>query len=207
MPDGFQAEPPRWSSDEPRAYERYSEVNFRKPEKQAAGVPWAIIAVAAAFISVGLIAALVFGLFLYGGKSASSTFMAVAAPSTAPVRVIKLPDEVKEIQGTWIATALTINGQEAANDDVAKVKLTMDAEGFRMVLPTTQRKGDWVTKLDRLKEIDFRINGEVDMRAICEINGDTLTMCLSQDGGPRPTDFTAKKDSKHILLFLKREEP
>jgi len=119
--------------------------------------------------------------------------------------------EVDQLQGTWIATAVTINGEDAKDDDVAKVRLTMDKEGFKLVLPTTQKKGrNWATGFltpEGNKGILFLPGGDDDMRGICEIDGDTLKVCITALSDKWPDDFTAKKDSKRTLLVLKRKEP
>jgi len=202
MPDGFQAEPPRWSSEPPSAY-RYSEVNLRKPDKQAPGVRWAIIAVAAAFLSVGLIGVFIFALLL-----PSTAPVTVIPPSTAPFRVITPPDAMKALKGTWIATAATIDGEEATDDNVAKIKLTMDSEGFKMVLPTTQKEGTWETGfVNNPKGILFVGSDDETRRAIYDIDGDTLNLCIGSIPNKWPDDFTAEKGSKRILLVLKRKEP
>jgi len=220
MPDSFQAEPPRWSSERPSAYEAYSEVNLRKPEKQTAWVRRVTISVAAALVSGVLMAAVVLGVVLFSGKRPTPVTVAASLGGSvsAPPPAVVLPGdaEVAAFRGTWIATAVTIDGDKATDDEVAKVKLTMDLTGFTLVLPTTHKQGptwtirtELTTKLraTNLKKIDFLANDGSTLEAIYEINGDTLKLCLSQDDGPRPTDFAAKKDSKRILLILKRQEP
>lgn len=47
---------------------------------------------------------------------------------------------------------------------------------------------------------------EVEMLGIYELKGDTLTVCLSDDG-TRPTEFAAKKGGATGLLVLKKVEP
>jgi len=183
---------------------------------------WAIIAVVAAFLSVGLIGLFIFALLL-PSTAPSPAAVAVATPAPPGLLPPAPPSvedkEVDPLQGTWIATAVTINGEAATDDDVAKVKLTMDLTGFKLVLPTTEKKGaSWTIKADlkpNLKgnldittnKIDFLVNDGSTLEAIYEINGDAMKLCLSQDGGPRPTDFASKKDSQRTLVVLKRKEP
>lgn len=210
MPDGFQAEPPRWSPDQAGDYHRYSEVNLRKPEKQATGGWWIIIALVAGSLSVGLIAVLAFGLFLFNAPSPPvpvAAAVAVSAPPPAAVPAANA-EEVRLLEGTWIATAMTANGEAAADDDLAKIKLTMGEAGFRMVLPTATKRGEWEVDLNASpKEIDFVVDDRPDMLAVYDLAGDTLRICMSQQGEPRPNDFTAKKGSGRTLLVLKRQGP
>ena len=36
------------------------------------------------------------------------------------------------------------------------------------------------------------------------VDGDTLKLCLATKGGPRPTEFVAKKGTDHLLIVLRR---
>jgi len=106
---------------------------------------------------------------------------------------------------------VTINGEAAPDEEVAKVKLTMDKEGFKMVLPTTQIKGrNWATGFvtpEGNKGVLFLPGGDDDMRGIYEIDGDILKVCITALSDKWPEELTAKKDSKRTLLVFKRKEP
>jgi len=212
MPDDFQAKPPRWSQEPPPAYERYSEVNLRKQETPRSGATWLVIV--AALIGAGLIAAGLFG--LWTGAPMSPAMPATMAAVAAPPPIVNLGDEdVAALEGTWVATAVTIDGDQAAADDVAKVRLAIDRKGFELILPKTQRQGNsWTIKSEidprvgrkSTNQIDLVIEGGSRLEGIYEIEGDTMKLCLSQQDEPRPTRFTSDVGSKRILLRLKREE-
>jgi peptidyl-prolyl cis-trans isomerase B (cyclophilin B) len=224
MPDGFQAEPPRWSSERPSAYERFSEVNLRKPDRPPSGSgPWVIVAVVAAVIGVGLSAFVAFGLALHRGRSA--TFVTVSAPVTAPAMapvpvavpaVVPVPAvapvpaaDANALQSTWTATAVVVNGEEAPDEDLAKIKLTMDELEFNLVLPSGPQKGAWeLDSRNNPKELDFIVDGVRRLRAIYELEEDRLKICmtLSPDDG-RPGNFTSSKGSRRVLVHLKRINP
>jgi uncharacterized protein (TIGR03067 family) len=205
MPDNFQAEPARWSSQQLPAFDRHAEINIRKQEKRI--VRRVIISVSGV-----LMAGVVLGLLIYKGKTTHAT---VAASSSGPVSIPE--EEVRRLEGTWVATAATINGEEATDNEVAKIKLIMGKDGFRMVLPTNQKEGDcWITGCrtpNGIKGILFlaRVPTGGDfvpgMRAIYERDGDFLKMCITGLSDKWPDDFTATKDSKRTLLILKRKEP
>lgn len=210
MPDGFQADPPRRSSERGGGYHRYSEVNLRRPDRQASGGSWIIIAVIAAFLSVGLIAFLGVGLFVYHATAFAPT------ATVAPTPAVAVDADVAALRGTWIATAVTIDGDKATNDDALKVKLAMEPNGFRLDLPTTQKQGDsWTIKADFkpdadggrvIKKIVFLINDGSTIEAIYEVGRDIMRICMSQNGEPPPTDFSAEKGSGRTLLSLKWKE-
>jgi hypothetical protein len=127
MPEEFQAEPPRWSPERPSAsaHDRYAEVNFRKPEKKAGGSGFLLV------LAVGLIALISLGLISLMGQP--PTFVAVVPPSTTP----SPPSKLNALAGTWIATAITIDGEEATEDDLAKTKVIIEGNYVQMFLPTS----------------------------------------------------------------------
>jgi uncharacterized protein (TIGR03067 family) len=215
MPDGFQAEPPRWSAERPSAYDRFAEVNLRRPDGQGSGRWWLIGGIAATMVSVALIAALL-GLLMWE-----------SAPSPPPARPVppfafkmeetefvprtpggpgpfEAPDE-ELLKGTWIATAVTINGEAAPEEVLARVQVILGQDRFRMVLPDAEKEGKiWVAPIVTAKGMDgILFLGDTDMRAIYELEGDTLKLCVADE---YPDDFTARKGSNRILLDLKRAE-
>jgi len=174
-----------------------------------------IIALVAAFVGVGLIGLLMFALLTPSPQSPPPPPVAVAVEAAPPAFPPPAPapaenKEVDQLHGTWVATAVTIDGEAATDEEVAKVKLTMDKEGFKLVLPTTQREGrNWATGFvtpKGIKGILFLPGGDDDMRGIYEVDGDTLKVCLTALSDKWPDDFTAKKGSKRTLLVLKRNE-
>jgi len=219
MPDNFQAEPPRWSSERPPGYDRYSEVNLRKPERHVSGVPWTLILVGTAFISAVVVAVAAVALFFYAGTKPPTVALAPApapgGPPPVPVVVMGEAD-IAALEGTWVATAATIDGSKVGDEDVVKAKLTMNRAGFKLVLPTTQKQGDsWTIKGEMkqdanggrlVRKIDFQVDDGSTLEAIYEINDWTMKLCLSQNGRPRPTDFTAKKKGCTFLVLKRQGE-
>ena len=56
-----------------------------------------------------------------------------------------------------------------------------------------------------VKQVDFRGDGFAGVKkGIWKVDADTLTLCESEAGGERPTDYTAPTGSKRQLLILKR---
>jgi uncharacterized protein (TIGR03067 family) len=222
MPDGFQAEPPRWSASGPTSYDRYADVNLRRPEKQTSGVPWALIAVLLAALSVVLIG----GLLYFSAMPVSSGFTVVAAPVSTTVAVAERKVEPAEklaapLQGSWTAVAVVRDGALAKQEDVARVQLTLNQDGFQMVLPDGTRKqgATWTPAIeveDPLPgkpevistQIEFRDDDGKKLQTIFQLEDDVLKLCWSLDEDAAcPTDLTAKKGSRRMLLILQRQKP
>jgi uncharacterized protein (TIGR03067 family) len=208
MADNFRAQPPQWSPEPRSPYEHYSEVNFRRPDRPHPTNWWLIVAVVAGVLSVGLIAATSLVLFVFAGRSSTATF---AVPATMPMVAGPVPPAAPKppaeiaAKGTWIAAAMMVDGKEAGDDELAKVKLTIDDDAFTMILPEARHQGVYRVVLDG--QIDFTCFGEVpDLAAIYELNGDRLKLCFLP-APRRPTDFSAEKGSQRTLLVLKREDP
>jgi uncharacterized protein (TIGR03067 family) len=119
-------------------------------------------------------------------------------------------DEEKELEvlnGTWLATCVTIDGKVVNADDLQEWELTLIAEThrFRLREPNTIRDG--VFKISALgrKRIDFATGLPMfSAQGIYFLNGGTLTICFAET--ERPTEFTAPKGSRRTLLVLKRGE-
>jgi uncharacterized protein (TIGR03067 family) len=217
MPDGFQAEPPRWSAERPSAYDRFAEVNLRRPDGQGAGSWWLIGGIAATLVSVALIAVLL-GLLMWeaapippSSPPAPVVFTTVDFPVRTPGAPgpfgadAALNPEEELLKGNWTATAVIINGEAVPDEVLARVQLFLGPNRFRMVLPNAEAEGKiWVAPILTAKGMEgILFLGDTDVRAIYELDGDTLKMCLSDE---YPDDFTARKGSKRVLLELRRSE-
>jgi uncharacterized protein (TIGR03067 family) len=214
MPDEFQAEPSRRSSNGPSVYDRFAVVNFRKPENNATTLRWARLI--AAMLGGGMIALVLFGVLSENEPSTPPSKLPAIASSSPLMQidrgdfVLIKAEEKKPFQGTWIATALSINGENATDEEVAKVILTIAKDTYTLALPSEQHSGrlesDQSTKP---KAMDFIAAGPAERSALAiySIDGDTLTICMKssaddQDEGARPTEFTSKRGV--TLLVLKR---
>jgi uncharacterized protein (TIGR03067 family) len=123
--------------------------------------------------------------------------------------------ELKRLEGTWTATALTYNGKDkfangqsfqfvikgneaviTGNDKVkkeyAKIQLKLD--------PTTKPK-----------IVDITVTGGVQkdaaLEGIYELKEDEFKICVRVFGLERPTKFESPEGSSIALLVLKREKP
>src|SRR5262249_4506728 len=114
--------------------------------------------------------------------------------------------EMKKLEGTWTVVTQEREGSPVKNSKgtftFAKSKLTIRWD-------KDEEKGGKV-KLDPTKspkEMDIVADtpdGEVKLKGIYQIKGDSLKMCIDQKGGKRPTNFTTKAGTGQILIVLKR---
>jgi uncharacterized protein (TIGR03067 family) len=125
----------------------------------------------------------------------------------APGPTVSIENELRALIGSWTATSLVVGGENATEDDVAQVKLTLDFQGFKLALPRKTWQGEWGINVNTFpKQLTFSANGEPTILAIYATEGDVLKVCLTISPGERPGDFTAQKGSPNILLVLKRPD-
>jgi hypothetical protein len=212
MSDDFEADSPSRRSGWRSPYDHYAEIDLRMPEKQSFGVPLTVLGVVAGFVVLGVAAVFLLGVvffqsappapavFTSSGSASVSTTVVAAAPALALA-------EADELEGTWIAKAVIIDGEEKEIDP-AKVKLTMDATGFKLDLPGMQSAGHWVKRVaGELRTMLLVSKDDEIRRAVYEIEDDTLKLCIAPPSEAGwPNDFTVKQGSKRMLLILKRQE-
>lgn len=210
MPDDFQAKPPPVPPSPPPSYgDRYTEVSFRKPERPRS--PWRAWIV---LPGVGIFALLAVG--LVWRMKVSPPGITVRAPLSATPAFVPAapaprnpdPQARSNLEGTWIATAVTIDGDKAGDEDLGKVKLTIGQDAGRLIfslgLPGDEWTGRVVTTKEQPKRIYFILNGS-GRAGLHEVQGNTLRICVNAVSQIEPpTDFAAPKDSRRILLELKR---
>jgi uncharacterized protein (TIGR03067 family) len=225
MPDDFQAQPPRPpdGAELPLSpYDRFAQVNLRKPESE--GYDWRGVKFVAVFVFVGLglLALLAIGLRTVDGR-ARGTFIYVGnpkpplplpPPAAAPWDGVDEEKELQALDGTWSATFANIDGEVADDDDLPKFKLTLlnQTRRFRMQLRDRKYAGDYQVTLLDFKRIDLKddmplrrdLGAGFNVRGIYVLDGDTLIICFTEN--ERPADFSSPKGSGRTLLVLKRQE-
>jgi uncharacterized protein (TIGR03067 family) len=135
----------------------------------------------------------------------------VAADDSAREEAIR-KDRAK-YEGIWRVVSLEMDGTR--EPDRAAQKITV----------TNYRDGTWVVKVDGLeaargasridptrkpKTIDFTPAGDDSkgqtLHGIYEIDGNSRRLCFAGAGKERPTDFSARPGSGHVLVVLRREK-
>jgi uncharacterized protein (TIGR03067 family) len=117
-------------------------------------------------------------------------------------------------QGTWRVTALEADGSRMSEDDRAKVTVINEMDGKWTVKLEEAVIWQGTSTIDPTKTpktIDF-IPTEGDhvgktFFGIYELGKETRKLCYAEPGKERPSEFSAKKGSGHVLITFKRERP
>jgi len=141
---------------------------------------------------------------------ALSIFLAALCVSAADPKVGEKPDQ-QRIQGTW-QFEKWLSGDEAreipegfrlvVTGDVMVLGKEKDKErdrmGFRYTIDPSKapKQMDWIIELDPAKPIR--------QLAIYSLENDTLKICVTSAGKPRPADFEARKGDNRNLWALRR---
>ena len=115
------------------------------------------------------------------------------------------------MEGTWRVTASEQNGERVPEADLKDLFLIFEGPAIyiREGGKTELKFASLLYPTKKPKEIDLMVRfgpnkGRVD-RAIYEIDGDTLRLCIQADTKePRPRDFTSRAGAKTWLVVMQR---
>jgi uncharacterized protein (TIGR03067 family) len=130
-------------------------------------------------------------------------------------------DDLKALQGTWVVTDATNDGEPIPDEFRETMTLIFDKEKLRFEGPLAAEAG----QKPEFPEFRFKIDTKASPRAIdmtalngpqkdqlvpalYEIKGDVLKLCgpsRPDKDSKRPTSITAEKGSEQILFVLKRK--
>ena len=134
--------------------------------------------------------------------------MAAGGLLVAGVAIIFAATSSRGLDGTWWAVAGIKNGV-AEHFEAGDFQLTID--GYKMSEVQTLGDGEYtkpklftVMADKKANTIDILYD---DKRAlgIFKLEGNTLTLCVNDEGGPRPSKFESTKGSKVSLVVLQRK--
>lgn len=141
-------------------------------------------------------------------KAFMITVALVVVGACAAEKEIKV---TSRMTGTWSCVAATINGKPLADSTVKKLRLTTTDTCYK-----TERAGevlfDSTYRLDTAKT-PMHINmvgteGDLagkEAQGIIAMEGDTLKICYTMPGKPRPDSFASAANSEAYLIVWKRE--
>jgi uncharacterized protein (TIGR03067 family) len=112
-----------------------------------------------------------------------------------------------KLEGVWAVEKIEGKGDK----EIANVTFTFTADKVSIREGAKERAEEAEYTTDAAKKpahIDIRPGKGADktIPGIYEIDGDTLKICFSGDGGTRPTEFKADKDARTVLVVLKRSK-
>jgi uncharacterized protein (TIGR03067 family) len=146
-------------------------------------------------------------------KPGSGTLLQVLKRQKQDVKEALIEVGRKELAGTWQALSYALDGTKASDEDMKKIKLTIDAEGNAAALQDGKVFIAGKTKVDPTASpmtIDTTytegdIKGKTAL-GIYKIEDDVLTICRGGPDQARPTEFASKAGSGHTLMTYRREK-
>ncbi len=119
----------------------------------------------------------------------------------------------KQIEGTWRAVALDVDGNKASDEDTKKITVVNGPDGTWTLFSEGKEVGKGTNSFDPTKKpktIDFTpTEGEGKGNlylGIYELGENTRKLCFAPPGKDRPTDFISMPGSEHILVTFEREK-
>jgi uncharacterized protein (TIGR03067 family) len=135
----------------------------------------------------------------------------IAAADEAKDAAIK--KDRKQIEGTWRVVALVVNGDKASDEDAKKITVINGTDGSWSLCNDGKEISRGPSTIDptmKPKTIDFKPSeGEgkgQEHLGIYELGEMTRKLCFAPPGKPRPTEFSSKAGSEHILVTFEREK-
>ncbi|HEX3147167.1 MAG TPA: TIGR03067 domain-containing protein [Gemmataceae bacterium] len=110
---------------------------------------------------------------------------------------------LKQLEGEWKIEKMLFGGIDPGPDKVDKTTLIFKGDE---ITPSDNPKDVAKIKVDPSKkpaQIDLTDKANKTMPGIYELNGDELKICFAESE-TRPTEFASPKDSKQVLIVLKR---
>lgn len=151
---------------------------------------------------------------LVGGVAGLLGYRALAGgtgdqPKPESKEKVPTKSDADAIQGSWSTVAQEANGEKQEKDKLKKHTWIFDGEKLTIKEENNAREHSF--KLDpgkNPKTIDIADKrGDGIGLGIYKLDGDTLTMALDKPQRDRPKEFTTKKESTHVVVVLKRDEP
>ena len=139
----------------------------------------------------------------------ASVAMLVVTGACAAEKEISL---ASRMTGTWSCASATINGKPLSESAAKKLRLTMTDTRYKTER-TDEVLFDSTYRLDTTK-MPVHINmvgteGDLigkEAQGIVAVEGDTLMICYTMPGKPRPKAFESAANSEAYLIVWKREK-
>jgi uncharacterized protein (TIGR03067 family) len=144
--------------------------------------------------------------------------LVIAASLTALAAADDAKDEAirkdrKQIEGTWRAVSLEVNGEKLKEEDAKALTVVNGADGSWSLRDQGEERSKGTSTFDPTKNpktIDFTTTIGDDKGkqyfGIYELGEKTRRLCFAPAGMERPTEFSSKPGSGHILVTFERQK-
>jgi uncharacterized protein (TIGR03067 family) len=146
-------------------------------------------------------------------KPDSGTILQVLKREKQPVKDARIEVGFQEMTGTWEAVSYALDGEKATDEDLKKIRLTIDAHGMAKAFREGQTFIASTMKIDTTVDpmnMDLSFTeGEPKGKSalgIYKIEDDLLTICRAAPGKTRPTGFASNPGSGQTLMSYRREK-
>ena len=120
----------------------------------------------------------------------------------------------KLIAGTWRVISYEKDGKKTPAEQLEKIRTIYSVDGTFMVERDGEIFAAGSTKIDPTKSpkqsqatyTEGELKGKTNL-AIYEIDGDNMRACIARSDQDRPTEFSSKPGSGHVLITYKRVKP
>ncbi len=116
-------------------------------------------------------------------------------------------------KGTWRVVSLEMDGVKASSTDIGTITVANQADGTWIVKfegKEVARGTSRIYPMQNPKAIDITGIGEGGQETaflgIYALQGDSRKVCFSPFGKDRPTEFSSRPGSGHILIVFEREK-
>ena len=143
-----------------------------------------------------------------------------AIPNVAPLFAVgddnqdAIKQERKKYEGTWRVIFLQSDGNQAAEKDAKKITVVNHTDGTWSIQVEGKEVVKGTSEIDptkNLKTIDFTPTEGSDkgkvFLGIYDLKENCRKLCYAPAGKERPTEFSSKPGSGHVLAIFQREKP
>jgi uncharacterized protein (TIGR03067 family) len=117
--------------------------------------------------------------------------------------------DIAKWQGAWRAVAMDNDGKPSTDEQLTKIKLTVDGTNYHFQNGAFSEHGTYrFNAAVEPKQLDIVVGDGKDKGkvylTIYKIAGDELTICLESANEKRPTEFTGRAGSGCVLEVWRR---
>src|SRR3954470_24106307 len=118
--------------------------------------------------------------------------------------------DIAKWQGEWRAVSMLKDGKPATDEELKKIKLTVDGTNYHFQNGAFSEHGAYrFNAAVGPKQLDIVVGDGKDKgkvyQTIYKISGDKLTLCLEAANEKRPTEFTGRAGSGCVLEIWRRK--